>query len=258
MDHAKANPGRGVFVLAACGVAVGAFLVALLARAQPGPVAPQSGEYPEGYRGFLATAAAREARYRAESALTVELALKGIEAGAAGIHLLRPVTDPHWNLESSIQAWGDHSWWPTSTRYANVEYQRRFAVEIDPYPNHGVCDVSQARLLSNRHGTASMAQQVDGSYSVMWTVDQRGLDAIQLMLSPIEVHADGSYVDWFNLPKNAAEPPTEMRGVLVGDKQAYLPFSISTLAQASAPAHVNLASGLTQGEAQGLVTRLQQ
>lgn len=260
MSHStQAHPKKPTITKIA--VALGCVgLIVALATTYGTPAIKQSGGggFSIAHAEMLATAAAREARSAAENEVTAAIALKGLEAGSAGIHLIRPMDDPHWNPDSSVDGSVEYKWWPALTVYPDVEYQRRLPVELDPVANHGSCEVSQSRLVSNQHGNASLVQSQDGSYSIVLTFSQRGLDALVLMLQPQNVdETTGKYSDWFHTVRDSSAPPTPMRAVLVADKLAYRPFSISDLVTMPAPASVVIADNLSHGDASGLVARLQ-
>ncbi len=204
-----------------------------------------------------ATAMRRSLAQSAANVQEVQIARVGIERDTAGVHLLRPAEDPLWAQYGAFQPSSGYRWWSVKVAYPGLLYQLYPGSEIDLNPTRYSCLLSQSRLLPNPIGDASFAQQSDGTYSVTITISPRGRAALEHLLAPAQVLADGSFIDWFSILQPATGTSTPMKVCVVASKKAYLPIEIQPLLNhPPGDVQVTVASGLPMAEAQMLVDRL--
>ncbi len=208
-----------------------------------------------------ASAAVRDQQNAADDQLELNIITNGMEAGKAGFHLLRPVSDPLWSAQyGRLQPHYDYRWYDIPVRYGDVEYQRRLPLSSFPgfIAPHAAL-VSQKRNISNALGSASTQADSNGLYKVVFTLQPRGVAALQALLQPTTTFpASSEFADWYRmtLPNGAASTP--MVVAVVANHIAYLPIVVQDViaSATSAGAAVVVANRLTATEAADLTSKL--
>lgn len=208
---------------------------------------------------FVAGTAARRQREDAAINLDNEIHLNGLEAGRAGLHLIRPPSDPQWS--AAYGPWHptlDYWWCSVPVHYENIEYQRRIPESVHPAPwLSWSAVVSQTRVFDNSLCVISAAQVQDESFEVRLTFEKQSIEALQALLRPKWHAVDGQQTDWYWVSHPVGAPVTPMVVGLASDNRLYLPIDVQQLIQRAGrgSATAVAASGLTQTQASDLVAR---
>jgi len=219
------------------------------ATQEPSPTTPRE--------KFLATAPARKATDDADRDLAVSIALKGMEPGTAGVHVLRPTNDPQLGYPFDCEGRsGGFSWRSTRVCSPSVSYPCVLPASSIPGRNLGWVQVSHSRLFENGLCTLRVEAEPNNLYRVVARVDQQARNALAALFTRdmSSLASAGMYIDWFGLPVAIADPPTSMIAAVVWNDTVYLPLDIGTVSQSTG--EVVVADGLTQRDATELATAL--
>lgn len=205
------------------------------------PGTPTS-DYPQGH---IASTQVRLSAARASAALHKSIGAAGLEPASAGFHILRPkLSEMQYYVDSSTSLAGG----PIRFTPVNVIYPNEY---LDPVGfAHGTVFASEERAFPN--GAATLrAQQVGGTWSVIATFSQRGLNFLEQRHGAIS--SPQNFHDWFGSYIVPGETATEMRATLAVRGTALLPISITTLIQSSGSVDVTVADELTRQDAEAIV-----
>jgi len=195
-----------------------------------------------------------QAGVAAQQAARALLNLHGMEAGAAGLHIVQPpvfvgftgsqIVDTSNFSGHPSSSW---SWWPLITKYPNT-------IPGNPAYQLNSVDASIQRLGPNALATFAKVQTSSG-WGIEATFESRSLSFLSAVHGPVTSSTE--FVDWNGTVHPTGGTAPVMKATLVSNNRSYLPFDVSALIGQSAPATALVASDLDESEVDSLLELLE-